>query len=110
MSASAGFLKQMAPADPDRAAHEAKRFVEEHMDWVRGISVRSWEALRRIAPEATEYHELSGAFRKHLTESRNRATAGTGWGYEPAVSALKDTFDSARQVDASASGFVRSAN
>src|ERR1017187_7750048 len=99
MRADPNFLKQMVPAHPDGAANEAKRFVDGHREWVRSISVRSWEALRRLAPEAKEYNQLSGAFEKHLTESAKRDKSGTGWSREAARTDLIKAFRSARLVE-----------
>jgi hypothetical protein len=102
MTPSAEILKRLLPADPDRVAETVNRFLASHGDWAAGISVRQWEAVRRLAPSAKKYADLSEAFDSFLKEAKNRAKEGQGWDAIEPVSALQEIFkNEASQPDGS---------
>lgn len=102
MSQEVEFLKRMIPSDPDRAVEAAERFLRTHGRWAATVPARQWEALRRLAPEAAEYGQLSAGFDTFLKEAGERADSGEKWGDSAAVGALKQAFREASQPDGSA--------
>ncbi len=97
-------MKRVYPSHPDRAAREVEEFVRQYADWVRSIPIKSWQSLRRLAPNAEGYWELSGAFDQYLEGSAARDKTGSGWGRQDARERLRKAFQDSKEADGSAGG------
>lgn len=102
MTLEADLLRQITPAGPDHAVQCAEHFLRTHAEWAESLGVRQWEALRRLAPDARTYSELSGAFEKYLKVAAERAGDDKKrWKAADQVEALRQAFIEGSQPDAS---------